>query len=402
MTEDDTRAVFAELRRLDIDLAAPPGRALGTGFRDGEFLKWLRSLPDHLRHDEFVRRLGAEVTAAQPNAWTLVPHRGDGGPYREWATVEQLRAAIDILRREWDPLGARLGDLATEDVMPIAATGLGYVFALEDPEQVERAVADKLAEAELEVFGVRASPSEQRRYLARRLIQVVVDDPGAGHEEDAWEEMHRATQASMEIARAEGRVKEWKTKTGSGATVCFGPRGDELPALDANATCTECGTVGTVAVVGREVEPFVLRFCPACWAGVREQYMGRFWRRRPKHEESTTPEELIARLEGQRDEMLFNARARTRYTTSAMWEDQLPLIQASLGPTEQETSADRERNLQRLADDVLARAPQMYGPMPPEIEAFVNRYGTAAPRSSPSDQRKASPSDRNQQQAHDA
>src|SRR5688500_19248048 len=99
--------------------------------------------------------------------------------------------------------------------------------------------------------------------------------------------------------------------------------------------------------------------------------------------------------------MLFDAGGRTRYTASAMREDQLPSIPASLGPSEKETSADHERRLQRVADDLLARAPQMYGPMPPEIEAFVNRYGTAAPRSSPSDQRQAAPSDRNQQQAPD-
>jgi hypothetical protein len=397
MTEDDIRAVFGELRRLGVDLGAPPGLALGTGFRNGQFLTWLRSLPDGLGHGEFVRAVDAQVTAAQPNAWALVPHRRDGGPHREWPTVEQLRAAIDVLCREWDPLGARLGDLTTEDVMPIATNALGYVLALNDPERVELAVADKLAEAELEVFGVRASPSEQRRYLARRLIQVVVDDPGAGHEEDAWEEMHRATQASMEIARAEGRVKE----TRSGVTVCFGPRGDELPALDANATCTECDTVGTVAVVGREVEPFVLRFCPACWTGVREQYMGRFWHPHPKHEEATTPEELIARLERQRDEMLFHARARTRYTASAMWEDQLPFIEASMRPSEGQSPADRERYLQHLAEDVHARAPTMYGPMLPEIEAFVKEYLPRSQPSSPSDQRQAAPSDRNQQQAPD-
>ena len=91
MTDDEIRDVFAELHRVGVDLAQPPGLALGTGFGDGEFLAWLRALPDALGHDAFVARLAAHVSAAQPNVAGL-PTRPHGRPRRLWPTVEQLHA----------------------------------------------------------------------------------------------------------------------------------------------------------------------------------------------------------------------------------------------------------------------------------------------------------------------
>ena len=377
MTDDEIRDVFAELRRIGVDLGTPPGLALGTGFRDGEFLPWLRTLPDNLGHDAFVERLSAHVNAAQPNVPAGVPRGLGGRPHRQWPTVEQMHAGIDILVREWDPLGARLGELSTEDVTHPVAHALGVVLSGQEPDLIQRRISTILGSVEQEVFGLRPSPREQRRYLARRLIQVVIDNPGPAHEEDAFEEFGRAAEASMAIARAEGRLEETHTKMTSGVTVCFGPRGDELPALDPQALCSECGTTGTVAVVEREVEPVVSRYCPSCWGRVRERYVDRFWNRPAKPEEQTTPEALIAAFDAIRDTMLFQARERVRYTASALWEDRLPFIEASLAPNERLSPENRERHLRQMARGVASLAPKMYGPMPPEIADFVERYGSS-------------------------
>src|SRR5687767_646158 len=101
MTDEEIRDVFAELHRVGADLGRPPGLALGTGFRDGEFLTWLRSLPEELGHDAFVARLNEKVSALQPNAAVALPASIDGRPYRMWPTVEQMNAGIEILVREW-------------------------------------------------------------------------------------------------------------------------------------------------------------------------------------------------------------------------------------------------------------------------------------------------------------
>ena len=383
MTDDEIRDVFAELRRLDVDLGRPPGLALGTGFRDGEFRSWLQSLPDAVGHDAFLARLDEHITAAEPNAGSSLPRRPDGSPHRRWPTVEQMHAAIDVLLREWDPLGARLGDLARGDVMHHAYAMLQRVLGDADPARLERSISAALASVEQEVFGVRPSPPAQRRYLARRLISVVVNDPGPAHEVDPHEEMHRAAAASMEIARAEGRLKESR----NGVSVCFGPRGDEPAALDPQGSCTECGAIGTVAVVGREIEPLIWRFCPRCWADLRDRYADMLWPRRVEREEPTTPEAMIAAIDRGADQMLFRARARVRYTASALWEDHLPYIEAALAPNERGSPGDSEPRLRQLARDLAARAPLMYGSMPPEVEAFVTRFAVRDPQpASPSDQ----------------
>jgi hypothetical protein len=295
-----------------------------------------------------------------------------------------MHAGIDILRREWDPLGARLGDLSSEDVIHHVYNLLGIVLRGGEPERVERQISARLASIEEEVFGLRPSPRAQRRYLARRFIQVVVDAPGSAHEVDPWEETMRAADASMAIARAEGRLRETRT----GVTVCFGPRGDEPSKLDPTAACTECGAIGTVAVVGREVEPLYSRYCPTCWREVRDKYWDRVFSRRPKNpEEETTPEAMIAALERMSERMLFDARERVRMVGSAMWEDRAPYIERWLAPAEGESPADHEQRLRRLARDVVAEAGTMYGAMPPAIEAFVQRYASAdQPPASPSDQ----------------
>jgi len=373
-TDDEIRDVFAELRRIGVDLGRPPGLALGTGFRDGEFVPWLHALPDNLGHDAFVERLNDHVNAAQPNTAPRAPDGAEGRAHRLWPTVEQMHAGIDILVREWDPLGARLGALSTDDVIHHVANGLRVALSGQNQDVIERRISSMLASVEQEVFGLLPSPREQRRYLARRLIQVVIDNPGPAHDEDPFEVFGRAAEASMAIARAEGRLKETRTKMGSSVTVCFGPRGDALEALDPHASCTECGIPGTVAVVQREVEPLVSRYCPSCWGRVRGKYMEAFWNRPGKPEEQTTPEAMIAAFDAIRDTMLFQARERVRYTASALWEDRLPFIEASLAPNERLSLEDRERHLQQMARGLAALAPKMYGAMPPKIAEFIQQY----------------------------
>jgi hypothetical protein len=320
MTDDELRAVFEELNRIGADLSQPPGLAIGTGFRSrADFLGWLRALPGAIGHEEFALRLSDHVEAAEPNVGASLPRLAAGGPHRLWPTVEQMHAGIAILLEEWDPLGARLGELSRDDVTHHAYNAIGIVLGRTDPDHIERGISANLAGVEQEVFGVRPSPRYVRRYLARRFIRVVAENPGPAQEENAWVELARAARDSVEIARAA-----------------------VLPALDAHAACTECGTIGTIAVVGREVEPFVLRFCPSCWLKAREQDLGGVPRRFAPPEEETTPEGIVA---------AFDAMGA-----------ELPV--------------ERDRFLRQMAADLTAQASTMYGPMPPQIEAFVRRYAT--------------------------
>jgi hypothetical protein len=346
MTEQEIRAVFDELRRIGVDFERPPGLALGTGFRPGEFLTWLRALPDALGHDPFVDLLKAHVETAAPLPAAEKAARTAStstlASFLECATREQLEAAIDVLVDEWDPLGARLGDLSRADVAQTAFDIVNAILADSDAG-VERRIASAIGHVEEQEFGVRPSPAEQRRYLARRLIGVVIDHP----------------------APNEHHVRAMPG--GSSNSVELGPRGDELPALDAEASCSQCGTVGTVAVVMRDTEPLVSRYCVDCWHSVRDRY----WVRTSPTVDTSTPEGTIAAFDRTRSMALDQAR----YAASALWEDTLDFVRASLAPSDRDTVSDHERQLGHLADELLKQAPKMYGPMPPAIEAFVQQYG---------------------------
>ncbi len=183
MTDEEIRGIFAELRRIGVDLGRPPGLALGTGFREGEFLTWLRSLPDDLGHDAFVDELTAAINAATPDVVL-----DDGAPVplprRYFPTVEQVHAAIDILLREWDPLGARLGHLTRDDVAVPAFNAVNAILQDGPTRGVEVGIAANLHMMERDVFGVRVAPLIQTRYLVRRIMQAVADTPGPPHDRE--------------------------------------------------------------------------------------------------------------------------------------------------------------------------------------------------------------------------
>ena len=349
MTDDEIRDVLVELQRIGVDLGQPPGLAIGTGFPEGKLVPWLRSLPDNLGHDGFVAKLAAQIQAAAPNATG-----GDSAahPYREYPTIEQLEAGTDVLISEWDPLGARLGELSRDDASPVSFTALTTIVANEDLGGVELAVAEILGMAEQE-FGVRPSPGEQRCYLARRLIQVVRDHPAPAHENRFEETARMSTDRSSETKPLR-------------SVVAIGPRGDEPPVLDPSAACTECGVTGTVAFVTRDSEPHVSRYCVQCWSTVRDRYWSsRFQVPKVDNDDPASIIRLMDFVEEKR-------REQVRSVGTAVWEDHFEFQKAAAANAEND--AKREEFLRLFATNLARLAPQMYGPMPPHIEAFVTQY----------------------------
>lgn len=176
LPDDAIREIFAELRRVGVDLGQPPGLALGTGFREGELLAWLRGLPDGLGHAAFAEELTAFITAATPNV-LLDDGEPVPSPRRYSPTVEQVHAACDILMLEWDPLGARLGDLTRDDVAMPAYNAVNAILRAGPTRNVEATIAANLRGTEREVLGVRASPLMQTRYLlATRMYDPMPSD----------------------------------------------------------------------------------------------------------------------------------------------------------------------------------------------------------------------------------
>jgi hypothetical protein len=363
MTDDEIRAVFTELRRAGVDFGRPPGLAIGTGFRDGELLPWLRSLPDDLGHEALTERLNEYVTNAAPNVSAA---SGTLHEHRLCPTIEQLHAGIDVLINEWDPLGARLGALTHDDVSITAYNALGGILRSPDDDLAERQVAKMLEDVETEVFGVRASPIEQRRYLARRLIEITLQHPGPAHADNPFAPIFQNSSGK----RRPGSVHVPARR--SRHVVSIGPRGDELPPLDPNASCSECGVIGTVAVVQRDAEPLSSRYCLTCWDGVRQRY---WFSLAEFHADRDKPETMITLF----DSAERSRREQVRYAASALWDDRLILFRHMIASSnDDEPSEERDRNLRWMADTFIQMEPKMYGPMPEDIQAFVHEHRTPA------------------------
>jgi hypothetical protein len=370
LPDDEIRDIFAELRRVGVDLGRPPGLALGTGFRDGELLVWLRGLPDGLGHDAFVEALNALIAAATPNV-VLDDGEPVPPPRRYSPTIEQVHAAIDILLREWDPLGAHLGELARDAVAIPAYNAVTSILQEGPTRNVEVRIAAHLQKTERNVFGVRAGPLIQTRYLARRIMQAVAEHPGPPHDFNPFELALRETQEG-DVADAGG--PGGRSRSSGRQTVALGPRGDEpTNTLDPNASCNECGVTGTVAWVTREIEPRLSRYCLTCWRQVRHRYHESPERMRDLDAvDRDSPEFKIAVF----DSVYEHARERPRSSDSALWEDKAPFVRMGFALQRNETPGDHERRLKRFANELASLATRMYDPMPSDIEAFVQRYAT--------------------------
>ena len=375
MTDDEIRTVFAELSRIGVDLEKPPGLAIGTGFRGHELIDWLGTLPDQMGHDAFAEQLRTRVNDAEPNAIEL-PSGPDGQPHREWPTVEQLHAASDVLTREWDPLGARLGELARDDVAEPALALLQMVLVGSPLDGIERRVAAALAVVEQQKFGVRPSPFEQRRYLARRLMRVVTELPGPAQDNNPWRavapQRNESAFRSGDTSRSAGRVMAKARRQ----VVGLGPRPDDPPAYDAAGVCSDCGVVGTVAVAVRDVEPLVSRFCADCWRRVRGTYLMPVGERFEMPEDRDSPEAQIAALEWIRARM-DAAQHDARYVASALWEDMVPYAEAAMRDAARMDPATRAESLHQYAAMLARQSPSMVGPMPPFIETLLRENGHA-------------------------
>jgi hypothetical protein len=363
MTDDEIRDLFAELRRVGADFAQPPGLALGTGFRDGELLAWLRTLPDDIGHEAFVDALNAAITAATPN---VLVEAGEPipSPRRYSPTMEQVHAAIDVLVREWDPLGARLGELTPEDVAVPAFNAVTHILREGPTRDVEAAIASRLRGTEREVFGVRAGPLVQTRYLVRRIMQVVAEHPGPPHELDPFERLQQEARAAE---AADAAASGGHSRASARRTVRLGPRGDEpRNTLDPDASCSDCGATGTIAWVTREIDPRLSRYCLTCWRKVRHKYFGM-----PQiTHDKDSPEAMIAIF----DHMYDYVRERPSSSDSALWEDKAPFVRMGFALQRNETPSDHERRLRRFAGELADLATRMYDPMPSDIEAFVRDY----------------------------
>ncbi len=162
--------------------------------------------------------------------------------------------------------------------------------------------------------------------------------------------------------------------------------------------CADCGAGDTVARATHQTKPpVVYRFCRDCWPAARDRFEAAreaarqdWWeRQRVRSEERRQqlqeylqehPEEpLSVHLSAFRRSSQQNAEpAPAGYLLpSRSWYDvlaQVARLEAMRASNQPRVRPPREDQLARIAALIQSYAPQMDGPMPPGVAAFIQRY----------------------------
>jgi hypothetical protein len=118
---------------------------------------------------------------------------------------------------------------------------------------------------------------------------------------------------------------------------------DETDPRDPAANCDRCGARGTVARAVRHTDPpLVLRYCSHCWPNAQDE------------------------LEAGQDEAAWSSASRSWFDVRRF----LALIAVPTKGGPPPTSAD----LAAIAADIRAKAPEMDGPMPRDVEEFLSSH----------------------------
>ena len=351
MDEQRTAAILVELRRLGVDLGLLEGPLVGTGLRASELLDWLRAIPDDVGAGEVLRRLDehAQASSLRPLdvSWPAVPPPSPHRYRRErwWPTQELLDVGTELLLEEWDPFGVRLAGTDREAIAMFAFHFFGPLLTPNDSVDPIGGTAMMIGSVEQDELALRPSPESHRRYLARRLAELVVQYPVP----------------RLAETRAQSRP----------VVVMRPPPQGAPPALDPEGVCARCHGFGTVARVTTVEEPagWTKRYCAACWPVIRAEDQRR-------HTLPTTAADHVAFFDAFSDGSI---RPPTE-TESRCWDDVRDLIEmfTTRAPDDSPPTTAALEHSAELARNIIVREPGMDGPMPPDVAAFIQQHAPDA------------------------
>ena len=344
LNEAHTVAVLVELRRIGVDLGSLNAPLVGTGLRASELRDWLRTIPDGAGAGELLRRLDerARTIPYRPVQihWTPEPPRPEhrGRRKRDWPTLPLLNAGTDLLMEEWDPFGFRLAGTERETIAEFAFHFFGPLLAPRPHGDPITHTTEMIASAERDRLALTPSPEPHRRYLARRLQQLVEEYP---------------------VPPAE--------LPPSAVHVIVSGNNSTHPARDPEGVCARCHAFGTVARVAFMNQPSTAkRFCAACWREVRDEYVPQGLHKPPQ-------------TAAERVEWLDRSTRPPVWVESRSWDDTLDSMRPMTEALERDPDLARREgvDLAQIADELAKLDDVMDGPMPPEVEAFIRQHGSA-------------------------
>jgi hypothetical protein len=148
---------------------------------------------------------------------------------------------------------------------------------------------------------------------------------------------------------------------------------DETDPRDPTACCDRCGSRGTVARAVRHSDPpLVLRYCSRCWPAAQEELEARQREEHRKWRESRRASfDVRDQYGGGASTSLSPPPAWS--SASRSWHDTRRFL-AQIAQPMKGGPAPTSTDLAAIAADIRAKAAEMDGPVPRDIEDFLARH----------------------------
>jgi hypothetical protein len=151
---------------------------------------------------------------------------------------------------------------------------------------------------------------------------------------------------------------------------------DETDPRDPVAQCDRCGHRGTVARAVRHSEPpLVFRYCSSCWPEAQQELEAR--QRDEINQWKEAQSVLVPRDVYSREALASSSTSVAWSSSSRSWHDVRRFLALIAQPPSGGQTATTT-HLAVIAEDIRAKAAEMDGPVPPDIQEFLDRHSPPA------------------------
>lgn len=151
---------------------------------------------------------------------------------------------------------------------------------------------------------------------------------------------------------------------------------DETDPRDPAAQCDRCGRRGTVARAVRHSQPpLVFRYCSSCWPAAQQELEARQFDELKQWKEAQSV--LAARDVYSREAFASSSPPVPWSSSSRSWHDTRRFLTLIAKPPSG-GRAPTSIALAVIAEDIHGKAAEMDGPIPPDIQDFLDRHSPPA------------------------
>ena len=151
---------------------------------------------------------------------------------------------------------------------------------------------------------------------------------------------------------------------------------DETDPRDPAVQCDRCGRQGTIARALRHSQPpLVFRYCSSCWPEAQQELEAR---QRDEHKQWKEAQSVLAARDVYSRAAFASSSAPVAWSSSSRsWHDTRRFL-ALIAQPPNGGRAPTTIDLAVIAEDIRAKAAEMDGPIPPDVQDFLDRHSPPA------------------------